>query len=75
MAIMLAPIEFISFAVRPVTLALRLFGNMMAGHVMVFLFATFVAALGGFALHGGLASFGFAGSGALVLHGRGDHGP
>src|SRR5262249_25714110 len=30
----LALIEFISWAVRPFTLALRLFGNMMAGHVM-----------------------------------------
>ena len=66
MAIMLAPIEFISFAVRPLTLALRLFGNMMAGHVMVYLFATFVAVLGLFALHGGLASLGIFGS-ALSL--------
>jgi F-type H+-transporting ATPase subunit a len=66
MAIALAPIEFISFAVRPLTLALRLFGNMMAGHVMLYLFATFVAALGLFALHGGLASLGFVGS-ALSL--------
>jgi F-type H+-transporting ATPase subunit a len=66
MAIFLAPIEFLSFAVRPLTLALRLFGNMMAGHVMLYLFATFVAALGLFALHGGLASLGFVGS-ALSL--------
>ena len=63
MAVLLAPIEFISFAVRPITLALRLFGNMMAGHVMVYLFATFVAALGAFAIsHGGLAYLGLAGS-------------
>ena len=41
MAIFLARIEFISFAVRPITLSLRLFGNMMAGHVMVYLFASF----------------------------------
>lgn len=62
MAIFLAPIEFISFAVRPITLSLRLFGNMMAGHVMVYLFASFVIGLGLFAAHGGLASLGFAGS-------------
>ena len=62
MAIFLAPIEFISFSVRPITLSLRLFGNMMAGHVMVYLFASFVIGLGLFAAHGGLAYLGFAGS-------------
>jgi F-type H+-transporting ATPase subunit a len=66
MAIGLAPIEFISFAVRPVTLALRLFGNMMAGHVMVYLFASFVIGMGLFAATGGLASLAYAGS-ALSL--------
>ena len=66
MALFLAPIELLSFLVRPLTLALRLFGNMMAGHVMLYLFATFVAALGLFAAHGGLASLGFVGS-ALSL--------
>ena len=74
MAILLVPIEIISFSVRPLTLALRLFGNMMAGHVMVYLFATFVAALGLFALHGGLASLGFAGSALSLGDGRSDHG-
>jgi F-type H+-transporting ATPase subunit a len=66
MALFLAPIEFISFSVRPVTLSLRLFGNMMAGHVMVYLFASFVIGLGLFAATGGLASLGYAGS-ALSL--------
>jgi F-type H+-transporting ATPase subunit a len=66
MAIGLAPIEFISFAVRPVTLSLRLFGNMMAGHVMVYLFASFVIGMGLFAATGGLATLGYAGS-ALSL--------
>jgi F-type H+-transporting ATPase subunit a len=66
MAIFLFPIELLSFLVRPVTLALRLFGNMMAGHVMVYLFATFVAALGAFALQGGMASLGFLGSGVSM---------
>ena len=41
-------IEFVSFLLRPVTLTLRLFGNMMGGHVALKVFAGFVgvAALG-----------------------------
>ncbi|MDR3511110.1 MAG: F0F1 ATP synthase subunit A [Caulobacteraceae bacterium] len=66
MALFLAPIEFISFMVRPVTLAMRLFGNMIGGHVVMYMFASFVIGLGAFALHGGLASLGFVGS-ALSL--------
>jgi len=58
----LAPIEFISFMVRPVTLSMRLFGNMIGGHVVMYMFASFVVGLGLFASHGGLASLGFAGS-------------
>jgi F-type H+-transporting ATPase subunit a len=66
MAVPLALIEFISFMVRPVTLAMRLFGNMIGGHVVMYMFASFVIGLGAFALHGGLASLGFLGS-ALSL--------
>lgn len=66
MALFLAPIEFISFMVRPVTLSMRLFGNMIGGHVVMYMFASFVIGLGAFALHGGLASLGFVGS-ALSL--------
>jgi F-type H+-transporting ATPase subunit a len=66
MALFIAPIEFISFMVRPVTLAMRLFGNMIGGHVVMYMFASFVVALGLLALHGGLASLGFVGS-ALSL--------
>ncbi len=62
MVFILAPIEFISFLVRPVTLAMRLFGNMIGGHVVMYMFASFVIGLGAFALHGGLASLGFLGS-------------
>ncbi len=40
-------IEFVSFLLRPVTLALRLFGNMLGGHVALKVFAGFVVALGG----------------------------
>ena len=67
MLLFLAPIEFISFMVRPVTLAMRLFGNMIGGHVVMYMFASFVVGLGAFAIHtGGLASLGLVGS-ALSL--------
>jgi len=66
MLLFLAPIEFISFMVRPVTLAMRLFGNMIGGHVVMYMFASFVIGMGAFALHGGVASLGFLGS-ALSL--------
>lgn len=39
--ILLIPIEIISFFARPVTLSLRLFANMLAGHIMLKLFAGF----------------------------------
>jgi len=45
-------IEMISYFVRPVTLAMRLFGNMMGGHVVLSLFGSFVVALGLFAFSG-----------------------
>ena len=66
MLLFLAPIEFISFMVRPITLAMRLFGNMIGGHVVMYMFASFVIGMGAFAMHGGVASLGFAGS-ALSL--------
>ena len=52
-------IEMISYFVRPLTLALRLFGNMMGGHVVLSLFGSFVIALGILGLQGGLASLAF----------------
>ena len=55
-AILMAPIEMISYFVRPVTLALRLFGNMLGGHVVMSLFGSFVVARGILALSGGVAS-------------------
>jgi F-type H+-transporting ATPase subunit a len=39
--IILIPIEIISFVARPLTLSLRLFANMLAGHIMLKLFAGF----------------------------------
>ena len=38
-------IEFISFAVRPFSLSVRLFANMLAGHVLLQVFAGMVATL------------------------------
>ena len=66
MLIILVPIEILSFLVRPVTLSMRLFGNMIGGHVVMYMFASFVVGMGAFALTGGLASLGFIGS-ALSL--------
>ena len=45
MLILVTPIELISFVLRPVTLALRLFGNMLGGHVALKVFAGFVFSL------------------------------
>ena len=47
MYFIIIPIEIISFLSRPITLAVRLFANMMAGHVMLKLFAIFAAYLVG----------------------------
>ena len=42
----LIPIEIISYLVRPISLSLRLFANMMAGHTMLKVFASFIVLLG-----------------------------
>jgi len=53
-------IEFLSFLLRPVTLALRLFGNMLGGHVALKIFAGFVVTLGAAGFAGeGLGLFNF----------------
>ena len=46
MLILLIPIEIISFLTRPVSLAVRLFANMLAGHTMLKVFGGFVVSLG-----------------------------
>ncbi len=43
---LLVPIEILSYLIRPVSLSVRLFANMMAGHTMLKVFAGFVIALG-----------------------------
>jgi len=55
MYIIIVPIEIISFISRPITLAVRLFANMVAGHVMLKLFAIFAAFL---AAKGGIIAVG-----------------
>jgi len=52
-------IEFVSFLLRPVTLALRLFGNMLGGHVALKIFAGFVVSLGMLGLSGGIGLLAF----------------
>jgi F-type H+-transporting ATPase subunit a len=44
--ILLIPIEVISFFTRPISLSVRLFANMLAGHTMLAVFGGFVVALG-----------------------------
>ncbi|HEY5597163.1 MAG TPA: F0F1 ATP synthase subunit A [Kiloniellales bacterium] len=48
MAPLIVPIEILSYFTRPVSLSLRLFANMTAGHTMLKVFAGFVALLGVF---------------------------
>lgn len=48
LAPLVIPIEMISYIFRPISLSVRLFANMLAGHVMVQLFAGFTIALGVF---------------------------
>ena len=45
--LLLVPIEVISFLTRPISLSVRLFANMLAGHTMLAVFGGFVVALGG----------------------------
>ncbi len=47
LAPLIIPIEVISYLSRPVSLSIRLFANMVAGHVMFEVFATFVVLLAG----------------------------
>ena len=49
-------IEVISYCTRPISLAVRLFANMLAGHIMVKVFAGFVVSLAG------LGAIGIAGA-------------
>jgi len=46
MLLLLVPIEIISYLIRPLTLSVRLFANMLAGHIMLKVFAGFVIMVG-----------------------------
>ena len=57
MQLLIVPIEILSFLIRPATLSLRLFANMMAGHLMLKVFAgfsTMMLGLGGIGIVAGL---------------------
>jgi F-type H+-transporting ATPase subunit a len=45
-AIVVAPLEFFSYMIRPISLSVRLFANMLAGHVLLKVLAGFVISLG-----------------------------
>ena len=51
---LIVPIEILSFMIRPITLSVRLFANMVAGHLMLKVFAGFSTMLLGLGL-GGIA--------------------
>lgn len=47
LAPLIIPVEIISYLSRPVSLSIRLFANMVAGHVMLKVFASFVVMMAG----------------------------
>jgi F-type H+-transporting ATPase subunit a len=57
---LMIPIEIISYLSRPVSLSIRLFANMMAGHTMMKVFAGFVVPLGA-------ATFGIGGLAPIAM--------
>ena len=58
MAPLIIPIEILSYFTRPISLALRLFANMTAGHTMLKVFASFVFPMGSaFFIVGGVVPF------------------
>jgi F-type H+-transporting ATPase subunit a len=57
LAFLIVPIEIVSYFVRPMSLSVRLFANMLAGHTMMKVFAGFVVSMtaaGGFAAAAGI---------------------
>lgn len=65
-AIILVPIELISYFSRPFSLAVRLFANMTVGHIILKVMGGFVVSLGSFYLIPGIIPFAFLG-GVTVL--------
>jgi len=56
LAPLIVPIELISYFVRPISLSIRLFANMLAGHTMMKVFAGFTVSM--VAAGGGMAAVG-----------------
>lgn len=52
LAPIIVPVEVVSYLSRPISLSVRLFANMVAGHVLLKVFATFVVLLGGLGVVG-----------------------
>lgn len=50
MLIILVPIELMSYCIRPLTLSVRLFANMMVGHTLLKVIGSFVVMLGFFGI-------------------------
>jgi F-type H+-transporting ATPase subunit a len=58
LAPIIVPVEVISYLSRPVSLSIRLFANMVAGHVMFEVFASFMVMMAGAGLIGYLGAVG-----------------
>ena len=56
LAPIIIPVEIVSYLSRPISLSIRLFANMVAGHVMLKVFATFVILIGSFGAVGVLGA-------------------
>lgn len=55
LAPLIIPLEVVSYLSRIVSLSVRLFANMVAGHIMLSIFAGFVVMLGGLGWYGAVA--------------------
>ena len=58
LAPLIIPVEIISYLSRPVSLSIRLFANMVAGHVMFEVFASFVVMMAGAGVIGYIGGIG-----------------
>jgi F-type H+-transporting ATPase subunit a len=56
MLILVTPIEVLSFLSRPLSHSLRLFANMLAGHITLKIFAGFITMLGALGIFGWLGA-------------------
>ncbi len=56
LAVVIVPIEVLSFISRPISLSVRLFANMLAGHITLKVFAGFIVSLSAFGVGGVIGS-------------------